>query len=95
MPTYIQPRSVSMNLGASAGLCSTRHRHVGISGLVAERDHARVLQVVILQGGHTVPRLVVGSDGLERETAHAGGRRVVEQQLVVPGLQAPRREPRD
>ena len=31
-PTYIQPRSVIMSLGSSAGLCSTRHRHDGITG---------------------------------------------------------------
>lgn len=32
MPTYIHPRSVSMNLGASAGLSSTRQRHYCITG---------------------------------------------------------------
>src|ERR1019366_5284752 len=93
MPAYIQPRSVIMNLGASAGLRSTRHRHVGITGRWLPSASTRVLHVVVLQGGHALPGLVVGRHGLERGMAHTRGRRVVEQQLVVPWLQAPRREP--
>ena len=94
MPTYIQPRSVIMSLGASAGLCSTRHRHAGHHRtLVAEREHARVLHVVALQGGHAVLCLEVGCDVRERGMTHACGRRVVEQPLIVSRLQASGCEP--
>ena len=53
----------------------------------------RVLDVVALRGGQALPCLMVGGHGLERGVAHAGGRRVGGQQLVVPGLKAPVIEP--
>lgn len=40
LPTYTRHRSVITSLGASAGLCSTRHRHDGITGLFSTGFHS-------------------------------------------------------
>lgn len=80
--------------GRVAGLCSTRHRHVGMTGRWLPSASTRAYCTLSpCRAGMPCRAWRSATTSSNEGMAHVGGRSVVEQQRVVPGCSRRASEP--